>query len=357
MSSYTQTSSYLPFVHITDPRWGQTRVVPTQEKKSEVKITTPVQLNKNISNVKNAISKSAADHLTDDFVRLSPTQRWNTQFLNAKKSAEPLFTKPQDNHNPPPIVNKPTPSPNIQPEVQQPLHHPTVNIEEELTAQNLYKTELCRSFEEMGTCRYGSKCQFAHGISDLRPVLRHPKYKTEVCKTFHTIGTCPYGKRCRFIHIPPSQRLPGDKEASADTTRNFINNNNVNNNDESVPEAPDPSPLPQVSALPIPPISALSVPAPTYSGFSTPIMSLEPKIEEKSDEALNPIDHQADQRNNMALPELSEKLEQLIESLNLNQSWEDSVEEEKKPDLCSKKDSERRLSIFQRICSDQPISV
>jgi hypothetical protein len=28
---------------------------------------------------------------------------------------------------------------------------------------SLYKTELCRSFEESGFCRYGAKCQFAHG--------------------------------------------------------------------------------------------------------------------------------------------------------------------------------------------------
>lgn len=42
------------------------------------------------------------------------------------------------------------------------------------------QTELCRSWEEMGSCRYGAKCQFAHGREDLRPVQRHPKYKTEV---------------------------------------------------------------------------------------------------------------------------------------------------------------------------------
>lgn len=64
----------------------------------------------------------------------------------------------------------------------------------------LYKTELCRSWLETGTCRYGSKCQFAHGEADLRPIPRHPKYKTEICKAFHTTGTCPYGTRCRFIH-------------------------------------------------------------------------------------------------------------------------------------------------------------
>jgi hypothetical protein len=64
----------------------------------------------------------------------------------------------------------------------------------------LYKTELCRSWEEFGSCRYGAKCQFAHGREELRPVQRHPKYKTEICRTFATTGTCPYGTRCRFIH-------------------------------------------------------------------------------------------------------------------------------------------------------------
>lgn len=39
----------------------------------------------------------------------------------------------------------------------------------------LYKTELCRSWEEKGTCRYGAKCQFAHGEDELRKVSRHPK--------------------------------------------------------------------------------------------------------------------------------------------------------------------------------------
>jgi len=64
----------------------------------------------------------------------------------------------------------------------------------------LYKTELCRSFSETGFCRYGNKCQFAHGIEDLRPVVRHRKYKTEKCKNFSKNGVCPYGRRCRFVH-------------------------------------------------------------------------------------------------------------------------------------------------------------
>lgn len=85
-----------------------------------------------------------------------------------------------------------------------------VVIEDEIQKQNLYKTELCRSFCETGSCRYGHKCQFAHGSHELRPVLRHPKYKTEICKTFATTGTCPYGNRCRFIHNGPNGILnPG----------------------------------------------------------------------------------------------------------------------------------------------------
>ncbi|KAF9243865.1 hypothetical protein BU15DRAFT_86298 [Melanogaster broomeanus] len=75
----------------------------------------------------------------------------------------------------------------------------------------LYKTELCRSWEEKGTCRYGAKCQFAHGEEELRVVSRHPKYKTEICRTFWVSGACPYGKRCCFIHteLPVSGVTPG----------------------------------------------------------------------------------------------------------------------------------------------------
>ncbi|KAI9301684.1 hypothetical protein BJ944DRAFT_168636, partial [Cunninghamella echinulata] len=64
----------------------------------------------------------------------------------------------------------------------------------------LYKTELCRNWEERNTCRYGDKCKYAHGKEDLRSVERHPKYKTEWCHTFETTGTCPYGVRCTFLH-------------------------------------------------------------------------------------------------------------------------------------------------------------
>ena len=83
-------------------------------------------------------------------------------------------------------------------------------------ANALYKTELCRTWEETGSCRYGGKCQFAHGRDELRPVMRHPKYKTEVCRTFSTSGSCPYGTRCRFIHYRvPTRSVCGTLIAQA----------------------------------------------------------------------------------------------------------------------------------------------
>lgn len=96
-----------------------------------------------------------------------------------------------------PQVNPTQPDPTIKKKKKQ---EEKEIIEGELAKQNLYKTELCRSWIETGLCRYGHKCQFAHGEHELRPVLRHPKYKTEICKTFSTTGSCPYGPRCRFIH-------------------------------------------------------------------------------------------------------------------------------------------------------------
>lgn len=73
-----------------------------------------------------------------------------------------------------------------------------------------YKTELCRQFEESGSCCYGPRCQFAHGRVELRSVARHPKYKTDLCRPFHTTGLCPYGARCHFIHNDDDGRRTAD---------------------------------------------------------------------------------------------------------------------------------------------------
>jgi hypothetical protein len=63
-----------------------------------------------------------------------------------------------------------------------------------------YKTEICRSHHDLGYCEYEDKCQFAHGVEQLRPRKFSPKYKTQLCKNYHKFGNCRFGSRCQFIH-------------------------------------------------------------------------------------------------------------------------------------------------------------
>ncbi|WOH14108.1 hypothetical protein DCAR_0933624 [Daucus carota subsp. sativus] len=67
--------------------------------------------------------------------------------------------------------------------------------------KGFYKMEMCRTWEDFGSCRYGAKCQFAHGKEELRPIRFSNKSKLEaqICKSY-TSGSCSYGSKCRFIH-------------------------------------------------------------------------------------------------------------------------------------------------------------
>jgi len=114
----------------------------------------------------------------------------------------------------------------------------------------VYKTELCKKWETNAECPYGSKCQFAHGLPELRPrlpmsatgtrsfsfeeqdgkeeqkqdlslqVSSTPRgtgnpdprlYKTELCRSYNRTGYCRYGLKCQFAHgireLRPSPRL------------------------------------------------------------------------------------------------------------------------------------------------------
>ncbi|PIN09976.1 hypothetical protein CDL12_17434 [Handroanthus impetiginosus] len=81
-------------------------------------------------------------------------------------------------------------------------------LELDVYNQGMFKTELCNKWQETGTCPYGENCQFAHGIKELRPVIRHPRYKTEVCRMVLAGDICPYGHRCHFRHsLTEQERL------------------------------------------------------------------------------------------------------------------------------------------------------
>ncbi|MCL7050518.1 hypothetical protein MKW94_026179 [Papaver nudicaule] len=83
-------------------------------------------------------------------------------------------------------------------------------LELDVYNQGMSKTELCNKWQQTGECPYGVRCQFAHGVRELRPVIRHPRYKTEVCRMVLTGDFCPYGHRCHFRHaLTDQEKLTG----------------------------------------------------------------------------------------------------------------------------------------------------
>lgn len=122
-----------------------------------------------------------------------------------------------------------------------------------------YKTEMCRPFQENGSCKYGEKCQFAHGLSELRTVSRHPKYKTDMCRTYHASGFCPYGPRCHFVHnleeagvkqLPVNVVLRPGQSSSPTTSSSSSNNTNNENSQADVGMRPLPMFSPQRNVAP-----------------------------------------------------------------------------------------------------------
>ncbi|CAG8522086.1 12971_t:CDS:2 [Dentiscutata erythropus] len=68
----------------------------------------------------------------------------------------------------------------------------TIELEKEQKKATLYKTEMCRNWEERGSCRLN--------------------------------GTCPYGKRCCFIHNDKNRLLLCKRRNSADNLKNSTKN-------------------------------------------------------------------------------------------------------------------------------------
>lgn len=72
----------------------------------------------------------------------------------------------------------------------------------------LYKTELCKKWNEIGYCPYEKKCNYAHGEQELSvKIQKTNNYKKKKCLNFHEKGFCEYGSRCSFAHDKNRQRL------------------------------------------------------------------------------------------------------------------------------------------------------
>ncbi|CAG8682271.1 14025_t:CDS:2, partial [Gigaspora margarita] len=161
---------------------------------------------------------SLIDHSTENFLPQQPssTLRSRSSFSNfhalKKRTSMGSFIRRSSN----PTV--------ISDVASEHSEKSTIELEKEQKKATLYKTEMCRNWEERGSCRYGNKCQFAHSDAELRKVTHHPKYKTEICKTFWQNGTCPYGKRCCFIHNDKNRLLLCKRRNSADNLKNSNKN-------------------------------------------------------------------------------------------------------------------------------------
>ncbi|MED6120502.1 hypothetical protein PIB30_021365 [Stylosanthes scabra] len=86
-----------------------------------------------------------------------------------------------------------------------------------LQMESRYKTEVCRRFMA-GSCGDGSKCRYAHGVSELRVRGGCPK----VCRMFSLYRNCSYGHKCRFLHHlhhpqPPPEYTPMQTETTSFT--------------------------------------------------------------------------------------------------------------------------------------------
>ncbi|KAL1138527.1 hypothetical protein AAG570_008590 [Ranatra chinensis] len=136
----------------------------------------------------------------------------------------------------------------------EPSKTPGINVN-----TSRYKTELCRPFEESGMCKYGDKCQFAHGEHELRGLVRHPKYKTELCRTFHTVGFCPYGPRCHFIHNADEARGSGSGSGKGSVTPPPAYSFGCH---QTPPNSPPPPPVSPDSRLPV--FNRISAPFTSY---------------------------------------------------------------------------------------------
>lgn len=76
-----------------------------------------------------------------------------------------------------------------------------INYLKEFQQDPKYKTELCKTYKETGSCAYGNKCRFAHGKHELfDKIISCKKYKQKECASFYKNKFCNYGHRCHFKH-------------------------------------------------------------------------------------------------------------------------------------------------------------
>ena len=82
---------------------------------------------------------------------------------------------------------------------------------------------MCKNWQAYGKCRFGDKCSFAHGESELRKKENLlSTFKTRQCKQFIETMHCPYGIRCQYIHNQWTVEKQGETKYSKVLAENCV---------------------------------------------------------------------------------------------------------------------------------------
>jgi len=76
---------------------------------------------------------------------------------------------------------------------------PRQNKREELDMPRTGKKFMCTHFEKDGVCKFGRRCNYAHGSDELLETPKAVGSKYAFCKDFPK-GTCRFGDWCHFAH-------------------------------------------------------------------------------------------------------------------------------------------------------------
>ncbi|KAJ7942518.1 Calmodulin-binding transcription activator 2 [Quillaja saponaria] len=77
----------------------------------------------------------------------------------------------------------------------------------EMEVYSMFKIEMCNKLQEIGTCPYGDRCKFSHGIEELCPVICHPPYKTGVCRMVLTDFVFPENTHLQNVNNQLNKNL------------------------------------------------------------------------------------------------------------------------------------------------------
>ncbi|KAL5975282.1 hypothetical protein ACLOJK_031961 [Asimina triloba] len=135
----------------------------------------------------------------------------------------PPFKKPRNSDA---VTLNPIQSPPFNPRMAPPMPPPPMN---KTINKMFFKTRLCAKFK-LGTCPYGSNCNFAHGVEEVRKppanwqeivaahedeigvgsrAEQHRISRLGICRKFYNGEGCPYGDRCNFLHEDPERVREG----------------------------------------------------------------------------------------------------------------------------------------------------